>query len=311
MSKKLTRELIAQKVKSDRLESIRKLNLWGSNLGDISIISQMPSLEVVSLSVNKIHSLKPFANLKNLKELYLRQNAISNLNEIKYLTECDNLTKLWLKENPICENPNYRDVVICVLPQVQNLDEKEVTEDERIRAEKKLSGNYNEEEDDEEEQNKIEEINKEEEKFSPKKIPGGIKKTGYRGEEEQPSDEYENFHENKFKKDIRNKNKYDDEDEYIQPKKQYESKGGNKQYNNNYNDYDERPIKGSGKAQNQNYKKVKTYDDKNGNNYDDFSPKEKKKGNSNVLNVVINLLKELSTKELQIVKREIDRINDY
>ena len=70
MSKKLTRELIAQKVKSDRLESIRKLNLWGSNLGDISIISQMPSLEVVSLSVNKIHSLKPFANLKNLKKIY-------------------------------------------------------------------------------------------------------------------------------------------------------------------------------------------------------------------------------------------------
>ena len=39
--------------------------------------------------------------------------------------------------------------------------------------------------------------------------------------------------------------------------------------------------------------------------------KEKKKGNSNVLNVVINLLRELSTNELQIVKREIDRINGY
>ena len=126
MSKKLTRELIALKVKSDRLESIRKLNLWGSNLEDISIISEMPSLEIVSLSVNKIRTLKPFTNLQNLKELYLRKNMISNLNEIKHLTDCENLTKLWLKENPICDNPNYREVIICVLPQVQNLDDIEI-----------------------------------------------------------------------------------------------------------------------------------------------------------------------------------------
>ena len=157
MSKKLTRELIAQKVKSDRLESIRKLNLWGSNLEDISIISEMPSLEIVSLSVNKIRTLKPFANLQNLKELYLRKNSISNLNEIKHLTECENLTKLWLKENPICDNPNYREVIICVLPQVQNLDDIEITDEERNRAEKKLSGNY-EEDDDNEQQINIEQI---------------------------------------------------------------------------------------------------------------------------------------------------------
>ena len=168
MSKKLTRELIAQKVKSDRLESIRKLNLWGSNLEDISIISEMPSLEIVSLSVNKIRTLKPFANLQNLKELYLRKNSISNLNEIKHLTECENLTKLWLKENPICDNPNYREVIICVLPQVQNLDDIEITDEERNRAEKKLSGNY-EEDDDNEQQNNIEQIPQEQEKYSPKK----------------------------------------------------------------------------------------------------------------------------------------------
>lgn len=120
MSKKLSRELIAQKVKSDRIESIRNLNLWGSNIEDISIIEEMPSLEIVSLSVNKIRTLRPFANLQNLRELYLRRNLISNLNEIKHLTDCQNLNVLWLSENPICDNPNYRAVVICVLPQLQN-----------------------------------------------------------------------------------------------------------------------------------------------------------------------------------------------
>ena len=322
MSKKLTLELIAQKAKSDRLESIRKLNLWGSNLEDVSIISEMPSLEIVSLSVNKIRSLKPFANLQNLKELYLRNNNISNLNEIKHLTECDNLTKLWLKENPICNNPNYRDVIICVLPQVQNLDDIEITEEERERAEKKLSGNYEEEE--ENEQNKIEPVPREVEKYSPKKnfsnekneetmgYMEGQKK--YKNTQDDQYDPYENY-ENKNKSNKKNNNKiknnkYDEENAYIQPKKLYEPKGGNRYYDN----YDERPIKGSGKTgkNNNDYRKAMTYDDnKYENYYQDNKPKEKKKGNSNVLNVVINLLKELSTNELQIVKREIDRINGY
>ena len=315
MSKKLTRELIAQKAKSDRLESIRKLNLWGSNLEDISIIAEMPLLEIVSLSVNKIRTLKPFANLQNLKELYLRKNMISNLNEIKYLTECENLTKLWLKENPICDNPNYRDVIICVLPQVQNLDDIEITDAEREKAEKKLSGTYEEEE--EKEQNKIEQI-KEEEKYSPKKNNFSSAKKKEQGfypiqKEEKYQENYENYDDNYGNKNIKNKmknrnNKYDEEDdEYIQPKKLYNQKNDRK--NNYYDNYDERPIKGT---KNNDYRKAMTYDDnKYENYYQENKAKDKKKGNSNVLNVVINLLKELSTNELQIVKREIDRINGY
>ena len=149
MSKKLSRELIAQKVRSDRIESIRNLNLWGSNIEDISIIREMPSLEIVSLSVNKIRTLKPFANLDNLRELYLRRNLISNLNEIKFLTDCQNLSVLWLSENPICDNPNYRSVVICVLPQLQKLDDITITDEERDKAQKKLRGETQDDDDDE------------------------------------------------------------------------------------------------------------------------------------------------------------------
>ena len=76
----------------------------------------MLSLEIVSLSVNKIRTLRPFSYLQNLRELYLRRNLITNLNEIKYLTDLQNLNILWLSDNPICENPNYRTVVICGLP---------------------------------------------------------------------------------------------------------------------------------------------------------------------------------------------------
>ena len=144
MEIKLTRKLIAQRLKHDYIEKIKNLNFYGSNIQDISIIKEMISLEIVSLSVNKIKTLKPFENLQNLKKLYLRNNLISNLNEVQYLTNCNFLEILWLKENPICDEPNYRPFVICILPQIQNLDEIEITVEERDKALKKLSGNLEE-----------------------------------------------------------------------------------------------------------------------------------------------------------------------
>ena len=333
MSKKLSRELIAQKVKSDRIESIRNLNLWGSNIEDISIIEEMPSLEIVSLSVNKIRTLRPFSNLTNLRELYLRRNLITNLNEIKYLTDCQNLNVLWLSENPICDNPNYRAVVICVLPQLQKLDDIAITDEEREKAEKKLSGNFEEDNDDEEEDQNIQEEennNKnfdnmrqqqiQQERYSPKKNTNN-----YENEENKYYGKNNNNMRKSQNQNQRNKNnkqydeRQDDEEDYIKPKKtfqpnRYKQNDEYEKYNNNddmYN-YDNRPIRAnSGMVpKNNNFKKnnnYRNYED----NYEYNNNSEKKKGNSNILNCVISLLKELSPNELQIVKREIDRINNY
>lgn len=85
MSKPLTIELIHMKTKTNRIESIKSLNLWGNDLDDISIVTQMGQIEVLSLAVNYISSLKDVQHCQNLRELYLRKNLISNLNEIRYL----------------------------------------------------------------------------------------------------------------------------------------------------------------------------------------------------------------------------------
>ena len=337
MSKKLSRELIAQKVKSDRIESIRNLNLWGSNIEDVSIIEEMPSLEIVSLSVNKIRTLRPFASLENLRELYLRRNLISNLNEIKYLADCPNLNVLWLSENPICDNPNYRSVVICVLPQLQKLDDIAITDEEREKAEKKLSGNLDEDEDDDEpnyeEKNNNNTPQQEEERFSPNKKGNNDNYSKKKSYGYNAQNEYEN-EENNYnlrKSQIqRNKNfirnKYDerqdeDDEDYIKPKKTFQPSRhmqndnyGHYNKNENENDkynYDDRPIRKNSAIGPKNNKRNDIYKNAfDDNNYEKNSG-EKKKGNSNVLNCVIALLKELSPNELQIVKREIDRINNY
>ena len=60
MVKVLTSDTVLQRCKCEKLSQIKNLNLWGSELEDISIIKEMPNIEICSLSLNKINSLKDF-----------------------------------------------------------------------------------------------------------------------------------------------------------------------------------------------------------------------------------------------------------
>ncbi len=134
MIKKLSHEFIAARVKHDKIECLKNINFWGNDLEEVSILQQMQNLEVISLSVNKIKTLKDFNNLKNLRELYLRKNQISDLNEIKYLSTCPNLRILWIGENPIAEIKNNRLIVIGLLPSLEILDDNVINKEERLRT---------------------------------------------------------------------------------------------------------------------------------------------------------------------------------
>ncbi|XP_047224444.1 cilia and flagella associated protein 410 isoform X2 [Girardinichthys multiradiatus] len=129
---KLTRKLVLAKAKASDLESVKKLNCWGCNLTDISIFSQMPSIEVLTLSVNNISSLSPLAGCLSLSELYLRRNMIPTLSELCHLRPLTRLRVLWLAENPCCgtDPSRYRLTVLRCLPRLQKLDNQVVTEDE-------------------------------------------------------------------------------------------------------------------------------------------------------------------------------------
>jgi hypothetical protein len=131
MARPLTEDLIKQKCKTDNLSLIKNMNLWGSNLTDVAMISTLPNLEVLSLSVNKLDSLKHFKSLKKLQELYLRKNNISKLDEILHLKSLPQLKVLWLSENPVVNVPGYRAFVVKHLPHLTKLDDKNVTPEER------------------------------------------------------------------------------------------------------------------------------------------------------------------------------------
>ncbi|XP_016966465.1 GATA zinc finger domain-containing protein 10 isoform X3 [Drosophila biarmipes] len=129
---RLTEEMVIARAKQSDLSLIKKLNCWGSDLSDVSIIKRMRGVEVLALSVNKISTLSPFEDCNKLQELYLRKNNISDINEIAYLQNLPALKYLWLEENPCCDRAgaNYRQLVLRALPNLKKLDNVEVTQEE-------------------------------------------------------------------------------------------------------------------------------------------------------------------------------------
>ncbi|EGR30282.1 leucine rich repeat protein [Ichthyophthirius multifiliis] len=134
MGKPLTAELIKQKAKTEAIHLVKSLNLWGQEIDDLRVLSQMPNLEVLSLSVNQIDTLKDIKSCFKIKELYLRKNNISEISEIRHLVDLPELKVLWLCDNPCATIPNYREIIIKSLPNLEKLDNTPITQGEINQA---------------------------------------------------------------------------------------------------------------------------------------------------------------------------------
>ena len=123
----LTKELILTKYpKYSNIKEIKKLDIWGEDIENISIISKMPNLEILSLSSNKISSLSPLSYCLNMREIYLRNNNIYSFEELHHLKNLTKLKVLWLEGNPITKDIFYTEKVLNILPKLHNLDNKSI-----------------------------------------------------------------------------------------------------------------------------------------------------------------------------------------
>ncbi|XP_061726869.1 cilia- and flagella-associated protein 410 isoform X6 [Cydia pomonella] len=136
---RLTEEMVIARSKQSDLSSIKKLNCWGAELGDVSLLRRMPNVEVLAFSINKIRSLQDFAGCRLLRELYVRKNEIKDLREIRHLRHLPALTSLWLDENPCTHHPQYRLTVLRNLPRLEKLDNVAVQQEELEEAQRRGS----------------------------------------------------------------------------------------------------------------------------------------------------------------------------
>lgn len=338
MSKKLTHEFIAMRTKCDRLESIKNLNLWGNDLEDISVIRNMYNLEVVSLSVNKIRTLRDFSGLRILKELYLRKNLISDISEIRYLANLGNLRVLWLSENPVADVKDYRSTVIRLLPQITKLDDHVISAEERANINNSNGGQGNDTWDEEDEdlgpheENVFETENlpSKEIEYSRQRDASPVKEIYSNNEKNkkikdkfsQPS---ANMINKKYSANIEDTNSYVSNFENMNLNKEKIEKPPQQKRNtlntpyeqpkyerNNFNEQNKYENKYTENS-NENYenKKISLHRDlqvgKREGRGGSSTPTQVTPKNENIVNCVIMLLKELNDSELEMVKNEIER----
>uniref|UniRef100_A0A915PM85 U2A'/phosphoprotein 32 family A C-terminal domain-containing protein n=1 Tax=Setaria digitata TaxID=48799 RepID=A0A915PM85_9BILA len=130
---RLTESIVYSRTKIT-VESVRKLNLWGCDIDDIGLCSQMINLQILSLSMNRVKCLKPLENCMRLEELYLRKNEITSLSELEHLRDLKMLRTLWIDENPCTADNKHRAKVLRILPNLTRLDDKPVTIEELLTA---------------------------------------------------------------------------------------------------------------------------------------------------------------------------------
>ena len=132
----LTREMIINKhkLKSNDLSQLKNVNLCLFEIDSLTVLREIPNLEIVSLSHNKVSTLKDLSYCQKLQEIYIRKNNICDLQEVAHLSRLPNLRVLWLSHNPCAEHPYYRNYVVRKLQHLVKLDNAEVKKEERTSS---------------------------------------------------------------------------------------------------------------------------------------------------------------------------------
>uniref|UniRef100_A0A0K0F739 Protein C21orf2 (inferred by orthology to a human protein) n=1 Tax=Strongyloides venezuelensis TaxID=75913 RepID=A0A0K0F739_STRVS len=130
---KLTSAIIYSRTRCST-DTVKKINLWGCEIDDISICKEMVNIQVLSLSRNKIKTCEPLQHCKNLEELYLRGNEIEDFHEFDWLKDLKKLKVLWIDENPCTKNIDYRKAIVKLIPTLTKLDDRCVSEEDHGRG---------------------------------------------------------------------------------------------------------------------------------------------------------------------------------
>ncbi|KAG8347299.1 putative Leucine rich repeat Leucine Rich repeats (2 copies) [Trypanosoma vivax] len=126
------------------LKELKKLKILSLGRNAIRKIEQLdiPQLEQLWLSYNKIDKLTGLDKLKNLKVLYMSNNLISSWTEIDRLAnQCPELVEVLFINNPIYNNApsqqEYRYMVLQRLPRLTKLDGMPVDPEEKEEADRR------------------------------------------------------------------------------------------------------------------------------------------------------------------------------
>jgi|EP00945_MAST-04E_sp_MAST-4E-sp1_P001341 hypothetical protein len=106
----------------EHLSNLTWLDLSFNNIEEISGLQSLTKLTDLTLFNNSISSLAGLEKLVNLNVLSIGNNNLSDVKEIKTLREFKKLNVLSMDGNPVCEDPEYKMIVLAFLSSIRFFD---------------------------------------------------------------------------------------------------------------------------------------------------------------------------------------------
>jgi len=104
------------------LKKLRELQLAENLLTYIDGLDDLEHLKTLDLSYNQISSLKGLQNQKNLEEFWINCNKVENFDDLDLLAFNRKLNTVYLGGNPVASYPGYRQKLIELLPDLDQID---------------------------------------------------------------------------------------------------------------------------------------------------------------------------------------------
>ncbi|XP_072394865.1 dynein axonemal assembly factor 11 [Diabrotica undecimpunctata] len=130
------------------VEKIENLNNWCKDLqilylqanliSKIENVNKLKKLQYLNLAINNIEKIENLERCESLEKLDLTLNFIGDLESVCNLRHNIHLRDLYLTGNPCCDYEGYRNYVVASLPQLKNLDSREISKSERIKSQQLL-----------------------------------------------------------------------------------------------------------------------------------------------------------------------------
>ncbi|XP_008684753.1 leucine-rich repeat-containing protein 72 [Ursus maritimus] len=128
----LSQKDLTEVIDLSRFKKLKYLWLQHNKLQGITFLTRNYCLTELYLNNNAIFDLEGLHSLPSLYLLLLHHNELTNIDAtVKELKGMPNLKILTLHQNPLCQYNLYRLYIIYHLPEVQFLDRKQVTAEER------------------------------------------------------------------------------------------------------------------------------------------------------------------------------------
>lgn len=101
---------------------LKELYLAENKIEKVENLGHLSSLHTLDLSFNGLTKLENLSSLSTLEELWVSSNKLESFESFEHIGELPGLKCVYLELNEVARNPSYRQKVMELVPDIEQID---------------------------------------------------------------------------------------------------------------------------------------------------------------------------------------------